>query len=62
MGEHDVHESMVGGINVLKVEGHDIVILVVVIPDEDFFGGVHGIRLSLFISRVCIHQAQHVVF
>lgn len=31
VGEHDVHDSLVGGANIVEVEGCDIIVVVVVI-------------------------------
>lgn len=38
MGEHNVHESLVGGTNILEAEGYDIVVVVIMIQHKQCLG------------------------
>lgn len=42
VGKYGVHEFQVGGTNIIEVEGHDILVVVVVIRHEGNFVGIHG--------------------
>lgn len=39
VGEHIIHDSLVCGAKNLEVEGHDIIVVVVMIQHEGFFYG-----------------------
>lgn len=37
MGKHITHESLIGGANIIEVEGHDIIVVLSLIQHEDGF-------------------------
>lgn len=49
VGEHTIHESLVGGTNILKADEHDIVVVVIVFQHEGSIWGIKGIRMKLVI-------------
>lgn len=61
MGEHNIHDSLVGGVSVLKLETRDIVVVVSMIQHRGCFANVQWVHMNLVIPWVCIHEAQHVV-
>lgn len=61
MGEFNVHESLVCCAIIIKVEGHDTIVIVAMIQHKAFFGSVQRVHTNLIIPRICIHEAQRVV-
>lgn len=49
VGEDNIHEALVGGVNVLKDERHDIIMIVVMIRHEGSFRSVYRIHLNLVV-------------
>lgn len=49
MGEHNVHESLIGGANIVTVKVHNIVVIVVLIRYKGCFESVQRVHVNLVI-------------
>lgn len=59
VGNHDIHESLVGDTIILEAEGNGLVVVVAMIRHEHRLGRM--IHSNLVVSRVGIHKAQHMI-
>lgn len=57
VGKDNIHEALVGCVNILNIEKHDIIVVVAMIRHEVCFGCVQRIHLNLVISLIRIHEA-----
>lgn len=61
MGEHGVHESLVGDIKILEAKERDNKAVAAMIRHERHLGCVQAIYFNLDVPRVGIHKAQHTI-
>lgn len=61
VGEYDIHQSMIGGTNILEVEEHQTIIGISLVQHECCLGRIEGIHYYLVVPRIGIYKAQRIV-